>query len=178
MLNMSSTNGQHGEKEEGEVSIETLKKLLDEERKKSEEYLIRLKYLQADFENYLKRVKREIEEAIDISKGKLIQKLLNIIDNLELALKTGLESKNLDALIKGVELTLNEFRSILEEEGLTSIKALGEKFNPNFHEAVGHIEVSDPPEGIVVEELRKGYMFKGKVIRPSMVKVSKLKVNS
>jgi len=84
----------------------------------------------------------------------------------------------LDALIKGVELTLNEFRSILEEEGLTSIKALGEKFNPNFHEAIGHIEVSDPPEGIVVEELRKGYMFKGKVIRPSMVKVSKLKVNS
>lgn len=175
---MSSTNGQCGEKGGNEVDVETLKKLLDEERKKSEEYLTRLKYLQADFENYLKRVKREIEEAIDISKGKLIQKLLNIIDNLELALKTSSESKDFEALIRGVELTLNELKSILEEEGLTSIKALGEKFNPNFHEAIGHIEVSDPPEGIVVEELRKGYIFKGKVIRPSMVKISKLKANS
>ncbi|MGP3668075.1 MAG: nucleotide exchange factor GrpE [Candidatus Bathyarchaeota archaeon] len=174
---MSSTNTQHEKKEEKEAEIDTLKKLLDEERKKSEDYLTRLKYLQADFENYLKRVKREIEEAVDISKGRLIQKLLGIIDNLELALKVGLESKSLDALIKGVELTLNEFKNILKEEGLTSIKALGEKFNPNLHEAVGHVEVLDPPEGIVVEELRKGYMFKDRVIRPSMVKVSKLKAN-
>ncbi|MCX8176428.1 MAG: nucleotide exchange factor GrpE [Candidatus Bathyarchaeota archaeon] len=173
---MSSTNiQQHDKKEEGEANVEVLKKLLDEERKKSEDYLTRLKYLQADFENYLKRVKREIEETVDVSKGKLIQKLLDVVDNLELALKIGLESKNLDALIRGVELTLNEFKSILEEEGLTSIKALGEKFNPNIHEAVGHVEVSNSPEDVVVEELRKGYMFKGKVIRPAMVKISKLK---
>jgi molecular chaperone GrpE len=154
--------------------VEELKKALEEERKKAEDYLIRLKYLQADFENYQKRVKKEIEEAVRFEVEKLILKLLNVLDNLELALKIGRETNNKEALVKGVELTLNGLKEALKEEGLVGIEALGKPFDPNLHEAVEQIQTSNPPDNIVVEELRKGYILRGKVIRPSMVKVAKL----
>ncbi len=154
--------------------VEELKKALEEERKKAEDYLIRLKYLQADFENYQKRVKKEIEEAVRLEVEKLILKLLNVLDNLELALKIGRETNNKEALVKGVELTLNGLKEALKEEGLVGIEALGKPFDPNLHEAVEQIQTNNPPDNIVVEELRKGYILRGKVIRPSMVKVARL----
>ena len=147
--------------------------ITEEERKKSEEYLVRLKYLQADFENYQKRVKKEIDEAVRVEVEKLILKFLNVLDNLELALKVGKESSDKDALIKGVEITLKGLEEVLKEEGLTRIEAEGKPFNPAFHEAVENIQTDNLPENFVVEELRKGYILRGKVIRPSMVKVSK-----
>ncbi len=156
-----------------EEELENLRKALEEERKKSEEYLIRLKYLQADFENYQKRVKKEIDEAVRVEVEKLILKFLNVLDNLELALKAGKESSDKDALIKGVEITLKGLEEVLKEEGLTRIEAEGKPFNPAFHEAVENIQTDNLPENFVVEELRKGYILRGKVIRPSMVKVSK-----
>ena len=160
-----------------EKEVEKLRKALEEERKKAEDYLIRLKYLQADFENYRKRVKKEIEETVRLEIEKLVLKLLNVLDNLELALKVGRETDNKDALIKGVELTLDGLKEVLKEEGLVGIEALGKPFDPNFHEAVEHVKTNNQPDNIVVEELRKGYILRGKVIRPSIVKVSKL-VNS
>jgi len=156
-----------------EEELENLRKALEEERKKSEEYLVRLKYLQADFENYQKRVKKEIDEAVRVEVEKLILKFLNVLDNLELALKVGKESSDKDALIKGVEITLKGLEEVLKEEGLTRIEAEGKPFNPAFHEAVENIQTDNLPENFVVEELRKGYILRGKVIRPSMVKVSK-----
>lgn len=157
-----------------ESEIKELKEALEEERRKAEDYLTRLKYLQADFENYQKRVKREIEEAVRLGIEKLILKLLNVLDNLELALKVGKETDNKEALVRGVELTLNGLKEALKEEGLVGIEALGKPFDPNLHEAVEQIQTNNPPDNIVVEELRKGYILKGRVIRPSMVKVARL----
>ncbi len=158
-----------------EEEFETLKKALEEERKKSDEYLTRLKYLQADFENYQKRVKKEMEEAIKFGSEQLIIKLLNVMDNLELALKAAKETNDKEALTKGVEITLKGLQEILKEEGLVSIDAVGKPFDPNLHEAVEQVKTNDSPDNIVVEELRKGYVLRGKVVRPSLVKVSKSK---
>ena len=157
-----------------EDEIVKLKKQLEEERERAEQYLNQLKYLQADFDNYCKQSKKWTEETIKFANELLITKLLKVIDTLELAIKSAREAADREALIKGVEITLKSFENILKEEGLEKIESLGKKFDPTFHQAVEQVITNDPPDDIVIEELRKGYIFKGKVIRPSMVKVAKL----
>ena len=152
--------------------IKSLEMKLEAERKRTEEYINRLLYLQADFENYRKRVKREIEESIKYGNEKLIKKLLNVIDELELAVKSGRETKNKDALIKGVEIVLKKMYSTLESEGLSKIEAIGKPFDPKLHEAVVKVNTEEYPDGTVIEEVRKGFILNGKVIRPSMVKIA------
>lgn len=152
--------------------VRSLKMKLETERKRSEDYLNRLLYLQADFENYRKRVKREIEESIRYGNEKLIGKLLNVIDELELAIKTGKETENKKAIIEGVEIVLKKMYNTLESEGLTKIEAEGKPFDPKLHEAVLRVNTDEYPAGTVIEEVRKGFILNGKVIRPSMVKIS------
>ncbi len=152
--------------------IKSLEMKLEAERKRTEEYINRLLYLQADFENYRRRVKREIEESIKYGNEKLIKKLLNVIDELELAVKSGRETENKDALIKGVEIVLKKMYSTLESEGLSKIEAIGKPFDPKLHEAVVKVNTEEYPDGTVIEEVRKGFILNGKVIRPSMVKIA------
>jgi len=127
-----------------------------------------LKRIQAEFENYKKRTEKEQEDFKKYSDKELIKKLLPIIDNFELAFQNN--SKNED-FIKGVELIYSQLFQILEEKGLKSIKAVGEKFDPYKHEAL-LIEKSNK-ENIVLEELQKGYTLNDRVIRHTKVKVSK-----
>ena len=149
-----------------------LQKTLREERKKSSDFLNRLKYLQADFENYRKRMGKEIQETAKISKEKLIINLLNVMDELELALISGRKTKNKQALLNGVEMTLKKMCSTLEQEGLTKIKAVGQSFDPNLHEVIMKIPTKEYKENMIIEEIRKGYLLKDKVIRPSAVKIT------
>jgi molecular chaperone GrpE len=147
-----------------------LEKTLEEERKRNEEYLTNLRYLQADFENYRKRVDREMRELEEFSTLGLVRKLIPILDDLDLAVASATKAED-EGLLEGVKMVQKSLGSALETEGLQSIEAVGKPFDPSSHEAVDKVQGKDNSEDMVVEEMRKGYTFKGKVLRPSAVKV-------
>ena len=128
---------------------------------------------QADFQNFTKRKEKEMDELRKFASEKIITKLLDGIDNLTRAAETSKQSNDFDGLVKGVELTLNQFREIFRAEGLEAIDTEGKEFNPEEHMAV-MVEASEEFEdNHIMLELQRGYKLKGKVIRPSMVKVCK-----
>jgi molecular chaperone GrpE len=150
--------------------LDHLERTLEEERKRNEEYLTNLRYLQADFENYRKRMDREIRELEEFSTLGLVRKLIPVLDDLELAATSATKAEDA-GLVEGVKMVQKNLTSALESEGLQSIRALGKPFDPSSHEAVDKVQGKDNSEDIVIEEMRKGYTFKGKVLRPSAVKV-------
>lgn len=136
------------------------------------------KYLRlyAEFENYKKVANKEKDEIINYANEKLIGELLPVIDNFELAIKHGnkeTESKWFEGIKTGLDNALKEFLRILEKFGLKQIETVGKPFNPEFHHAVSTLETNDMEENMVAEELRKGYLYKDKVLRASLVTVSK-----
>ncbi len=151
--------------------VGSLKEALENERKNSDEYLNKLKYLQADFENYKKRVTREIGDAVNFGNQKLITELLTVLDELEYAINAGKNSNNKDALLHGVEITLKKLYGLLEKEGLSKIETVGKEFNPFTHEVVQRVSGGGDEE-LIVEEIRAGFTLKGKVLRPSLVKIA------
>jgi molecular chaperone GrpE len=128
--------------------------------------------LYADFENYKKKVARDKEELVKYSNEHLIYELLPSLDHLEIALRHAGQD-NQSALVEGVERTLREFQRTLEKFGLKPIEAMGKPFDPNFHHAMTQVERDDVAEKTVVEEFRKGYTYRDKVLRASMVAVSR-----
>lgn len=163
-----------------EADLETLtkelasvKKAFADEKARSADYLNRLKYLQAELENLQKRTKREIEEIVERANERLISRLLVIVDDMEIAMNASLKIENCQAVRSGFELVLKKIREILEDEGLDRIEAVGKQFDPSIHEAANQTPREDAPDGSVVEELRPGYMLKGKLLRPSIVVVAK-----
>ncbi len=100
--------------------------------------------------------------------------LLDVVDELELAVKNGeISTPSADSLLEGVEMTLKKLRKVLEQEGVTAIdNSEGRAFDPSLHNAIAAVEQDDVTDGTVIEEIRKGYMMRGKVIRPSIVKVA------
>jgi molecular chaperone GrpE len=153
--------------------MENLRKRWEESEKLAENYLSQLQRLQADFENYRKRSLKEREELIESASRDLVIKLLEVLDNMETAIECAKRSEDRESLITGVEMIYKQFREILEKEGLTPIKALGEAFDPFEHEAVERVSSPEHEDGTIVEEIQKGYKFKSKIIRPSKVKVVK-----
>lgn len=132
----------------------------------------RLLRLQADFDNYRKRTRREQEELTRLANARLIESLLPVLDNLELALAAAAGAEK-QALETGVEMTLRHLKEVLTREGLIPVAALGQPFNPEFHEAVAREETTEPDKiNLVVEEFRRGYTLHGKLLRPAMVKVA------
>jgi len=150
-----------------------LKEALEQEKARADEYLNRLKYLQADFENYQKRVEREREELVKRGNEELILKLLSVVDDLERAVEASKSSSDKEVLVSGVQMVLKQFQAALAEEGLSQIEAVGKPLDPELHEVVTTVETDQYPENIIVRVLRKGYSLNGKVIRPSMVEVAK-----
>jgi len=138
------------------------------------------KYLRlyADFENYKKIAARNKEELLKYANEDLITEILTVIDHLELALQHSTESAASNALAEGVNLTLKELRNVLEKNGLSSIDALGKHFDPSLHHAMSQIESEDTDDNTVVKEFRKGYMLKDRVLRASLVGVSKRQTDS
>jgi molecular chaperone GrpE len=156
----------------GKASTDELILKLEEEKQRSQDYLNRLKYAQADIENIKKRYDRQLQEAWKYSTETLIIKLLDILDELQLAVKHAQTSNNAETLIQGVQMTLKKLEKILKEEGVSTIDALGKPFDPSKHVAVTQTENKDADECTVIEEVRKGYTMREKVIRPSVVKVT------
>jgi molecular chaperone GrpE len=160
------------DQQEESTQVETAERALEEEKKRSEEYLTRLKYAQADMENLKKRFDKEIEEVKKYCSEPLIIGLLNVVDELEMAVKSGRASNANDILLQGVEMTLKKLNKLLEVEGVHPIECVGKPFDPSKHNAVEKIEKEGVDGCSVVEEVRKGYIMRERVIRPSIVKVA------
>ena len=154
------------------VQPPNLEEQLQAERKCSQDYLTRLKYLQADFENLKKRCDRQMAEARNYGTERLVLELLDVVDELELALKTAQSADSAKLLIEGVQMTLKKLRKVLEQEGVFPIDCEGKIFDPSRHNAIATIERDDIDGCVVAEAVRKGYIMKDKVIRPSIVKVA------
>ncbi len=156
-----------------EQEVERLRVDLDAETAKSAEYLAQWQRTAADFANFKRRSEQERSELAKLFNESLVKALLPVLDNFERALGSLPPELKTHSWVEGVSLTEKQLRSTLEKEGLSAIEALGQTFDPNMHEAVAH-EVSDQhEEGCVIEEFQKGYKLHDRVIRPSMVKVSR-----
>jgi molecular chaperone GrpE len=142
-------------------------------RAEAESYLDDLRRLQAEFDNYRKRTMREQTARIASASQALVAKLLPVLDNFELAVSHAEQSRDFDRMLKGVEMVFGELREVLSSEGLVSIEAEGKPFDPERHEAVVAVEQDGADAGTVVDVIRKGYEFNGRVLRPAMVKVAR-----
>jgi molecular chaperone GrpE len=151
--------------------VSQLEEALEHEKEKSEDLLRRLQYLQADFENYRKRVEKEMGDAKRFSNERLLSDLLTVKDELDLAFAKARETKQSPVLLEGVGMVQKRLQNILSKEGIERVPGAGSMFNPDYHEAALKV-FSDEEEGTVVEEVRPGYMLKGRVLRPSIVKVA------
>lgn len=132
-----------------------------------------IKRMQADFENYKNRLARDAEEHRKYASEKLICRQLELLDNLERAIKSADETKDIEAFKQGVELIYKKMKDIFEKEGLKEIKCVGEQYDPNFAEVMMCEDNPEAGDDTVTEELEKGYTLKDKVIRPAKVKVCK-----
>jgi len=137
-----------------------------QELKESEDRLMRLR---ADFDNFRRRTRQEKEELSAVVSQGILADLLPLLDNFERAL--AVETSAEEAFKEGMSMVYNQFVASLQKNGLEPIKAVGEKFDPNFHQAVMRVEDAGQEDDAILEELQKGYMAHGRVIRPSMVKV-------
>jgi molecular chaperone GrpE len=142
-------------------------------RSEAASYLDDLRRLQADFDNYRKRMLREQTMRVAAASQALVSRLLPVLDNFELAISHAEQSRDFDRMLKGVEMVFAELREVLRSEGLSTIEAEGKPFDPSCHEAVVAVEEEGVEAGTVVDVVRTGYEFQGKVLRPAMVKVAK-----
>jgi len=153
-----------------ELSISELKAELEETKQKLAEYEEKLKYSLADFQNLQRKTQSDMENGINLKIDKLLLEFLTIYDDLFLAKKV-LADEKID--VSGLESIVKNMNSLLLEYKVTPINALGEIFNPNFHEAVSVVEDSSLDDGTITKEIRKGYISHNRVIRPTIVEISK-----
>jgi len=138
-----------------------------------EDWEIKYIRLQAEFENFRQRLRREKEEIQEIANARLLREIINILDNFHLALETIKHTRKKDAIIDGINMIYREFQNLLEKEGVVKMEVIGKHFDPNFHEAVGTEEVEDGEENIIVKEVQSGYIYKNRLLRPARVIISK-----
>ena len=155
--------------------MDSLKDDVAAAKKEAAENHDRLLRVCADFENYKKRAQRQMDDHRKYSNAELIKDLLPVIDNLERAVAAQKENPEGDeaCMAEGVEMTLNELKNVLGKYDVTPVEANGKPFDPNYHEAMMQEDRPDLPENTVVNELQKGYLLHDRLIRPSMVVVSK-----
>ena len=145
---------------------------LDNVKEQNEEYLSRLQRLQADFENFKRRTKIQSKDLAKYASADLIRDLLDISDNLERAAQAS-RAEGVQGVYEGIELIRKQLCDILSRNGVTSVKSVGELFNPHLHEAIMTEVDTNLPDNVITEEIQKGYKLHEKVIRPSKVKVNK-----
>lgn len=171
--NTSVPTADDGAVVEAQLTQEQIAELLAK-AEKADEHWDKLLRQTADFENYKKRIAREKLEATKYANESLLQKLIPIVDNFEAALAaTPAQGGSAESLITGVNMIYTQFKSTLADAGLEEIDAVNKPFDPNFHEAVSQQETADAPEGQVVQQLRKGYKLRDRLIRPATVVVAK-----
>lgn len=145
-------------------------KMKDEEIKSLNDRLLRSL---AEFENYKKRVAKEKSDLMKYANDEMSREILQSIDNLEVALKHARETSKLESIIEGIEITLKQLLKSLERFGVSSFNSMGEKFDPNRHEAIIQVESSDHEPNTVIGETQKGYFLRDRLLRPALVTVTK-----
>ena len=145
------------------------KKKKDKSEQKVEELTDRLKRTMAEFDNFRKRTEKEKSSMYIIGAKEIVEKILPVVDNFERGLSQAQEG---DAFADGMKMIYKQLTTTLDELGVKPIEAVGKEFNPDFHNAVMHVEDEEVGENIVVEEFQKGYTYKDFVVRHSMVKVA------
>ncbi len=143
---------------------------LQAKEKECEEYLDMLKRTMADFDNFRKRTLKEKEGLYDEGYSEAVKQFLPVLDNFERAV--AYNDKEKISIIEGIEMILKMFRDVLQKIGVEEIPSVGEKFDPNYHNAIMHIEDESLEENIIVDVMLKGYKYKDKILRHSMVKVA------
>lgn len=164
------------EKEQEEKTAEKKglfgKKKKDKKDEKIEELTDRVKRQMAEFDNFRKRTEKEKASMYQIGAREVIEKILPVVDNFERGLATVPEEDAGNPYAEGMEKIYKQLMTVLDDLGVKAIEAVGQEFNPDFHNAVMHVEDEDAGENVVVEEFQKGYLYKEQVVRHSMVKVA------
>jgi molecular chaperone GrpE len=154
--------------------LESVKSELKKAKESSESSLNKMKYLMADFDNYRKQMEKQVASKAESIKAELLLKFLNIRDDYLRALSVARQSKSEQiVVIEGLEGILKNIDSLLASEGVREIEAVGTPFDPNVHDAIAYSARDDVAENTVTAEIRKGYMLNGRVLRPSLVEISK-----
>ncbi len=171
-MSQKPKEGKADKKKSCKHRVEELEATLLEAREKAETYLNKLKYARADLDNLQKQMQRRIEEAVERVNQRILIRLLPIVEELDLAVEAAQKTKN-DSVLEGVDMVRRKLEKMLDSEGVSPIEAVGKAFDPHMHEAVLEVESPDHPDGTVIEEVRKGYLYRGRVLRASMVKVAR-----
>lgn len=158
------------EPEEKKKSFFSRKK--DKKDEQIEELTDRLKRTMAEFDNFRKRTEKEKAAMYEVGAKDIIEKLLPVVDNFERGLATIPEGEGKSAFAEGMDMIYKQLMKMLEEAGVKPIEAVGQPFDPNFHNAVMHVEDDSLGENVVAEEFQKGYLYRESVVRHSMVKVA------
>jgi molecular chaperone GrpE len=154
--------------------LESVKSELRKAKESSESSLNKMRYLMADFDNYRKQMEKQVASKAESIKAELLLKFLNIRDDYLRALSVARQSKSEQiVVIEGLEGILKNIDSLLASEGVREIEAIGTPFDPNVHDAIAYSARDDLAENTVTAEIRKGYMLNGRVLRPSLVEISK-----
>lgn len=148
------------------------KKKKDKKDEQIEELTDKVKRQMAEFDNFRKRTEKEKSQMYDMGAKTIVEKILPVIDNFERGLAAVPEDNKEDAFVVGMDKIYRQMLTVLEEAGVKPIEAVGAEFDPNFHNAVMHVEDEEFGENVVAEEFQKGYMYRESVVRHSMVKVA------
>ena len=148
------------------------KKKKDKKDEQIEELTDKVKRQMAEFDDFRKRTEKEKSQMYDMGAKTIVEKILPVIDNFERGLAAVPEDNKEDAFVVGMDKIYRQMLTVLEEAGVKPIEAVGAEFDPNFHNAVMHVEDETLGENVVAEELQKGYMYRDTVVRHSMVKVA------
>jgi molecular chaperone GrpE len=165
-----SSEARPKEEEQKELTPDQEMARMQQEVEQANDMMLRLA---AELDNYKKRVAKERESLIRYAAQDVLQELIPVLDNFERAIEAAGKSKDFDSFLEGVKMIYKNMYDVMGRKGLARIDAVGETFDPNIHEAVMQVTSQEHPENIVVEELQKGYVLHDRVIRPSMVVVSK-----
>jgi len=159
---------------EREKEIEGLKKKVEEKEKEVKEHHDRLLRVAADLDNYKKRMAREKEEWVKYANEDLIKSILPFVDNLERAVNHSEKTEDIQSLVEGIRLTVQQLLQTLNKFGVSPIESLGKPFDPTMHEAMLVVETDQHEPNQIVEEFQKGYLLNNRLLRAATVSVSKL----
>ena len=158
------------------LEFNKVKSELETTKNDYEKTLNKLKYMLADFDNYRKQVEKQMNSTVETNKANILSKFLNLLDDYQRALDIIKKNKDIDNVItEGLDGIIKNFQNILLSEGVKKIESIGKVFDPNQHDVVSFSYDSDKDENVITDEIRSGYMIDDKILRPSLVIISKKK---
>jgi molecular chaperone GrpE len=147
-----------------------LQKQIEDLRKEKDDIFAKLQRVAADYDNYQKRSAKQITDSVAYEKDKIIKVLLPVLDDFERAI---MHAENVDSVVEGVKLVYEHLKGVLRSQGVEQIETAGQHFDPSVHEAIAQQSDESKEDGMILEELQKGYKLNGRVIRASRVVVNK-----